>query len=288
MGPTIASQEVGGGVGDGSRGTSQIRDVMPHVLPDVFEGEQIVVAGRYRGTAPMVVRIAGTVRGEARTWDVPLDPSAASTRHGFVPRIWATRRIAYLTEQVRQLGAEPGVTEADPRVKELTGEVVGLSVRWGVLSEYTAFLARENVQLANTGEVVRETTDNFGRLALRQRAGAGGAAQQADYAGKAVAGGVEAAAAAPAWRNIRNEVESTDAVLNVANQSYFRRGAQWIDSRLVSIETLTPTRRVEFGSQEYLDLAQRLARDGEQGILAQAGELVLMVDNDVVLVLPPA
>lgn len=286
MGPTITSHE-GGGAGGGA-GASRVRDVMPHVVPDVFEGEQIVLAGRYLGTGPMVVRIAGTVRGEARTWDVPLDPSAASTRHGFVPRIWATRRIAYLTEQVRQLGAEPGVTEADPRVKELTDEIVGLSVRWGVLSEYTAFLARENVRLSNAADVLGATTENFGRLALRTRAGAGGAAQQADYAGKAASGGVEAAAAAPAWRNIRNEVESTDAVLNVANQSFFRRDEQWIDSRLVTRETLTPTRRVEFGSQEYLDLAQRLARDGEQGILAQAGELVLMVDSDVVLVLPPA
>lgn len=47
---------------------------------------------------------------------------------------------------------------------------------------------------------------------------------------------------------------------------------------------ITPTNVIEFGSEEFTRLAERLADEGRQGSIALRGEILLMVGNETVLV----
>ena len=69
-----------------------------------------------------------------------------------MPRLWASRKIAVLIDAVRQMGADPAASVNDPKIKELIDEIVRLSTEFGILTEYTAFLAREGTDLHDAAE----------------------------------------------------------------------------------------------------------------------------------------
>ena len=66
------------------------------------------------------------------TWEASFP--ARATEHAFVPRLWATRRIGFLLDQIR-LHGESG---------ELREEVTDLARRYGIVTPYTAFLVLED------------------------------------------------------------------------------------------------------------------------------------------------
>ena len=72
------------------------------------------------------------------------------------PRLWAQRQIAGLIDAIRQSGAD-GTQPS----KELVNEIIALSTEFGILTEYTAFLAAEDADFGglafdSRGRVDRE------------------------------------------------------------------------------------------------------------------------------------
>jgi Ca-activated chloride channel family protein len=116
-----------------------INRTYPRDLPDLFEGGQIVWAGRYRQSGPTKLRVTGYVGTERRTLEFPAELASASSRssHDFVERLWVVRRLGDLIDQIDLHGQN----------KELVDELVALSTKYGILTPYTSFLADERVQL---------------------------------------------------------------------------------------------------------------------------------------------
>ena len=111
----------------------------PRDVPDLFEGGQIVLAGRYRQAGKTTIRINGKVGGERRDLEFPAELAAAyrGTSYDFVERLWVVRRLGDLIDQIDLHGQN----------KELVDELVALSTKYGILTPYTSFLADERVQL---------------------------------------------------------------------------------------------------------------------------------------------
>lgn len=123
--PLLADLELDFGV--------EVYDLYPYPLPDLFAGTQLVVVGRYREGGDAVVTLAGQVNGQRQVFEY--DDLLFSTEGGddFIGRLWATRKIGYLLQQIRLNGEE----------KELVDEIVDLSVRYGIVTPYTSFLVEE-------------------------------------------------------------------------------------------------------------------------------------------------
>ena len=140
----------------------------PGDLPDLFEGGQIVWVGRYRQSGRTTLRITGKVGGERRSFEFPaeLEDSDRGSAHEFVERIWATRRVGYLIDQIDMSGQN----------RELIDELVSLSTRYGILTPYTAFLADERVPLHAATQNARQAGENL--VALRSVSGGFGVAQR--------------------------------------------------------------------------------------------------------------
>jgi hypothetical protein len=82
---------------------------------------------------------------------------------------------------------------------------------------------------------------------------------------------------------------ATATVQQVCDLAFFKRGNRWVDSRIVAGEpNVQPRRTIAFGSDEFRDLAARLAREGRQGSIALRGDILLMVDGQAVLIQSPA
>lgn len=298
----------------GGVATRPIREVQPGTLPDLFEGDQLVVLGQYTDNSAKRLVLEGNYLGQPRRFEFSFDTSKASARNSFVPRLWATRKIGSLLEEIRQKGAPasttPGVAPTEnPRAKELVDEVVRLSMKWGILTEYTAFLAAEPEKLEayaavpriNLGEVLRKDAVS-GREYVPAEAAAGLAKEFMDYrnATRTGAGAInqESNAQVMTIQASENRLNyfyddqmkkvAAMSVCQVADRTLYQRGQRWVDSRVLKDEAEPPQRTVEFASDAYNEIVTDLAKENRQGMLALGGDVYLLYQGQRVLVKGPA
>ena len=288
-GPVLSDLELRTLAADGSEDTRRIRDQQPGRLQDLFEDDQLVVLGRYVGEAPLAFELAGDWLGQRRRFAFQFTLDKATTRNAFVPRLWASRRIAELVDMIRQAGAnglEPRLAGGanpfqDPHLRELRDEILDLSTRFGVLSEYTAFLATEGTDLGDWSGLASTCATHLDGRAMQTRWGIGATNQAANI-------GAQRAQTVLNYSNAfldarMNRVEVT-GVQQVCDRAFFRRGARWIDGRLVQQQALEPTRTVRRGSAEHDALLLQLQQNHRGGVLSLTGEILTRVDGEIVLV----
>ena len=109
-------------------------EVYPDPMPDLFAGGQLIAIGRYRNPGPTTITLTGVVNGQPETFTYANQLFQTSGGYDFVPRLWATRRIGYILNQIRLHGDSP----------ELIDEIVKLSVRYGIVTPYTSYLVTED------------------------------------------------------------------------------------------------------------------------------------------------
>ncbi len=110
-----------------------VRDVYPARLPDLFAGSQLVVFGRYREEGPARARLTGTAGGRRREFQGEGRFERANAGNDFIPRLWATRKIAWLLTEIKLRGEN----------RELVDEVIRLSREHGIVTPYTSYLIME-------------------------------------------------------------------------------------------------------------------------------------------------
>jgi Ca-activated chloride channel family protein len=281
-GPVLADTELVLYEKDGSRAQGRTRDILPAVLPDLFESDQLVLLGQYVGDRPLTFEIKGTALGKPKTYAFTFDFDQAHTRNGFVPRLWASRKIAELIDLIRQMGADSSVSGQDPKVKELTDEIVRLSTEFGILTEYTAFLAQEGTDLNDPVSLYRDAASNFESRAMRVRSGMGGMNQSSNLSAQKMQTQLNYD---NGYFNEQMERVRITSVQQINDLAFFNRNHRWVDSRLADRGSdVTPDRTVEFGSDAYFRLAEQLAAQGRQGSIAFDADVLLWIDGQAVLV----
>ncbi|MHC4666965.1 MAG: VIT and vWA domain-containing protein [Planctomycetota bacterium] len=288
-GPVVADAKIETLDGRGQVVTDRVRELIPAVLPDLFEGDQLVLLGQYRGEGPLRFRVEGSYPGERRTFVSSFDLKAATTRNAFVPRLWASRRIAFLIDQIRQatgaddeLVAVNDILVKNPRYRELVDEILRLSTQFGILTEYTSFLATEGTDLSNWGDLNlrcgREIDDN----AVRLRWGEGAVSQAKNF--KAQKGSIKLNRLNRYLDQKLQRVEFGN-VQQIQNRTLFRQGASWIDGRLVAEQrSLKADRVVGWGTPEYRALLDAFIEEGCQGVLSFRGSILVRHKDETILI----
>jgi Ca-activated chloride channel family protein len=84
--------------------SADVYDVYPKELPDLFYGTQLTIFGRYKKPGSTAIRLTGQVAGKPAdfTYEKTLPGDAAGNE--FVEKLWGTRKIAYLLDQIRKSG----------------------------------------------------------------------------------------------------------------------------------------------------------------------------------------
>jgi Ca-activated chloride channel family protein len=251
----------------------------PRQLTDLFQGEQLVWVGRYKYPGTVKVNLTGSVAGERRSFSFPatLVERSMDESNGFVEKLWATRRIGEIIDELDLKGHN----------QELVNELVQLSMRHGIITPYTSFLAEENVTLAarenfsrSGGLVRRDLSQLEGKTGVEQRAykdrlqsaASGPAGAPAPRAGNGAGAGYgglgldkeksaevakrmsRAKGQAAFSQNAAGEVEVLETVRNVGQKTFFYKEQRWRDSTVTPEQVQQATRVVQF-SREYFDLA---------------------------------
>jgi len=259
-----------------------LRNTYPREVGDLFDGDQIVLVGRYAraeagvGVRPQLV-VKGKYEGKERAFEYPVDVSdAADSRYAFVEKLWAVRRVGYLLDQI-QLNGES---------KEVVDELIALSEKYGIITPYTSFLADENVKLADRTELRRQMTVVAGKLAEAQTgpdAQMAAAARSGMYyaqrmppASPSGAPGVQMYGKSTVAGYEANKVEVVGNMRQVGNQAVYRRGKTWFASNATKVDLekdAANIKAVERFSDAYFDLIRQNTVEENQVLAGQqAGE----------------
>ncbi|MGM0558691.1 MAG: VIT domain-containing protein [Myxococcota bacterium] len=118
-------------------------DVYPNPMPDLFRGDQIVLFGRHRDGFSRAIKVTGDAGHEKQSFTFGGGSSKESETERaspddfdtapmeFIPKLWATRKVGFLLEQIRLNGEQP----------ELEKEVTRLGKKFGLVTPYTSYLA---------------------------------------------------------------------------------------------------------------------------------------------------
>jgi Ca-activated chloride channel homolog len=286
-GPVLASPKLSILSADGKPALGRVRDLTPSKLPDLFEGDQLVLLGQYTGEEPLTFVLDGNYFGEERAFKFQFGFEKATTKNAFVPRLWASRKIAILTDAIRDLGADAGLGLAaatpasHPKMKELIDEIVRLSKEFGILTEYTAFFAEEGTDLSKPVFLTDEATKQFTEKAVQIRTGYASVNQ--DFNNSLQRSQMCLNARNSFLDDKMNRV-SISTVQQINDRAFYKRGDRWVDSQLVEQAGEAPKRVVTIGSEEFRQLAQRLAAQDRQGCITLQGEILLQIDSETVLI----
>jgi Ca-activated chloride channel family protein len=116
----------------------RIEDTYPRTLPDLFKGSQLVMVGKYAGEGPVTVILSGKVEKKGRKFILGNQELDKGDSNRFLPRLWATRRIGYLLEEIRLHGEKA----------ELVDEVKKLALKFGIVTPYTSYLVTEEERMS--------------------------------------------------------------------------------------------------------------------------------------------
>jgi hypothetical protein len=145
----------------------EVSEVYPRDIPDLFEGSQIVLVGRFSTSGDMTIvektieDPSNELKYEHIAYGIVIElPSAENITtvtvvvsgntpngsmkfsyefeliyadyHDFIPKLWATRRIGDLVNQIRLEGEK----------EELVEEIKALGIKYGIVSPYTSMVIK--------------------------------------------------------------------------------------------------------------------------------------------------
>jgi Ca-activated chloride channel family protein len=311
-------------------GFHPLTEMFPRTPGDLFEDQRLVILGRYRGS-PMSFSLGGTAADGRLGYTIPFNPADASPANSHIARLWAQQKVTWLIDELRTAGADPRVQALDslrddPKLKELIDEIVMLSTKYGILTEYTAFLATEEGVLA-AGQSPEFDLDTVFRGANTVRAGGGGvalgeaqnlrrdavtagrpmsiadsyeiAARTAGEANDSARGGASYFSAPPSHAAIGlDTAQGTRGMTlqQIGPDTLYRQGTRWVDAGVIRQDQARaenevkpePDETVSFATDRYFELAARLAEQGRQGLMGVPGEVEIALDGKRILIRNPA
>jgi len=237
----------------------------PQVLPDVFKGSQISLVGKYVPADHLQVSLQGTTGDGPREYTFPFSLTDAP-QHEFIPRLWATRKIGSLLNQLRLQGED----------EELIAEIRTLGLQYGIVTPYTSMLIKAD---RDSNQSVLENSDAFysdsgsnGVLSSKWIVKFGGAESDT------LATGVNIVT-----RGVRTfvNVEGTYIDLSLlTNVTSIELGAGTVEEWIAA--NLPITRTIPFGSDGYFALTSELSAVlslGTKLVVAHEGEVLYITDH---------
>ena len=212
----------------------EVSQMYPKELPDLFQGSQLIILGKFDGQGRSDVTLTGSAENEKREYDYQVNFVREKDKNDFVPLLWATRRIGYLIDQIRLYGKN----------KELVDEIVSLSKKYGIITEYTSFLIDVDPTISHR-ELAERAEEQIMRLSA-QDVGRGAVSQA-----KNLGGLKKAAAPTQGYYDAEGKMRRVTEVMQAGKKSFFRKGEVWVDSEF---EGKRETLKIERYSSAYFKL----------------------------------
>jgi Ca-activated chloride channel family protein len=112
----------------------EVYDVEPGQLPDVLGERPVILFGKWRGKPQGRLIVEGQAADGPWRQQIPVDARSLHPDAAALRSLWARHRIAQLQDQEALQGGA-----------ELREQITGLGLRYGLLTQYTSFIAVDQV-----------------------------------------------------------------------------------------------------------------------------------------------
>lgn len=244
----------------------QVRETYPVRMPDLFQGSQLVIHGTYSKSGKGTVVMTGKINGEPKTFEFPVEfaSPSGSGEHQYAEKLWAGKRIAYLLTMIDQNGKD----------EEMVKELVDLSKKYGILTPYTSFLAREDVDVTSTTSIRERSTENLKMLDATSGSSANAVRKYKNNLSKVA----ETEDAVYAYDNegVKTEVKS---IKKLDNKTFYFKDNAWVDGDIN--EKLEGANEIEKFSKSYFDFIDK--HKNVSNYLSLDGDIYLEVEGEIYL-----
>ena len=238
----------------------------PRKLTDLFKGMQVAVMGRYKNANDLknaTIMLRGKTGRENRSFSYSnLEFPNREDDNDFLPRLWASRRVGWLIEQIRMNG----------ETKELKDEIVDLGTRYGIVTPYTSYLATDG-SVANAAPTDSRQLGLLSERAAKKMAPKSGA----DAVRQSVQQNVmkENSYILDGASGLEEQIIVRNTTQNqfVANKNFIQQSNVWVDAEFKPELRQTEV-NLKFASEEYFAL---VTREKELAQYFALGEEVVVV-----------
>jgi Ca-activated chloride channel family protein len=115
-------------------------------VPDLFSAKPVVVKGRYKQGGTTTITLKGKTGSGAFERKIEVDLPKKAPENEVLASLWARAKVDDLMSQ-DMLGVQRG--NPDPAMKET---VLGLGLRYQLLTQFTSFVAVEHLKITEGGE----------------------------------------------------------------------------------------------------------------------------------------
>ena len=251
-------------------GDAKTFDSYPRELPDLFAGSQVTLLGRYKdeSAGKTTVTLKGDTGHGKRSFASDVELPRVREGTDYVASLWASRKIGYLLDQIRIHGKD----------KELVDEIVALSLKYGILTEYTAFLAQEDrpMALSAAADRAREVMAAPGMGGMGMSMGGGAVAQSQNA--QAMRGAAKVSSQNH-WVDSEGKDQQLSNVRNVTQRGFVQRGEQWQDMRYTG-QNQQVDLQIKAYSKAYFQISHAIPASNQ--FLALSDNMILMLNGKAV------
>ena len=250
----------------------RLSEEYPKDLPDLFKGDQLVTLGRYKINQKNEENFRAFMQGSIAGKQVKFNLNEKinpNIDNAFIARLWATRKVGYLLEEIRLHG----------EIEELKDTVVKLARKWGIVTPYTSYLILEDEESRGV-PIARQSIGNRkvipknnnitiqeARLIRRKieaesflgfsKNETGDSAVAASRASNELKSANQSGAFRDAYKESQygntNHNFKQQATRRIAGKTFFQNASGWIDS-LASDESYKEEIKIKFASNLYFKL----------------------------------
>ncbi|MFH1268067.1 MAG: hypothetical protein ABIK89_20305, partial [Planctomycetota bacterium] len=241
-------------------GDLKVEEVYPKAIPDLFSSTPVVVKGRYEVGGAGTITLRGTTGEGPFERKIEVELPADEPKDDVLASLWARAKVEDLMD--RDLAGMQR-DNPDPAVKE---ELLGLGLRYQLLTQYTSFVAVEHVRITEGGQsrTVAVPVEMPEGVSYEGVFGTRGQATHMSFYGGMGGGGFggrPAGASAPqASAPTLNKVPTLGRLLAPSRPNARDESVDGV----VAEEKLSPESKL---APELRDLAEKVAKEGADGNL---------------------
>lgn len=257
---------------------ADIHTLAPREPSDLFFGEDLILAGRYRGEGVGRLVVIGQLDGVEQRLVVQTDFQRRGGRDS-VAYQWAQLRILDLLDEYRS-----SPRDAQGSVKS---EIARLGLRYGIVTPFTSFLIREAEGYA--ANVVRDQIDRSSRAqelmkSAEQGFGAPAGRDSFDYAQAQASRKRRLAEGKLDFSPESDGGFSEVAIVRKGGRAFVRADGVWVDGSLSTAEAPKPDLILTFASDEYFEYLRTHPR--ASSLFAARDSMIVAFEGSTIQVVP--
>ena len=215
-------------------------------------------------------QLTGRIGGVQKTfsYDVYLESHENLGNNDYIEKIWASRRVGFLIDQIDLNGQQ----------KEWIDELVSLSKEHGILTPYTAFLAREDMFLADQDLLIEESADELEML----NETVGVSANELRIQKKEFATSIKATAGdsdSVSYKDKDGNTNNIDNIRKIGSKTFYEYEGAWVESTINEKE-IEKAIAVKKFSNEYFKISNNQKASFNQ-YLSDKEEIVVRLDQKI-------